>query len=159
MFHVGTLTPCWPSSSLDTKLIMMLSNLTRLASCLALASPPLLANGDTLFELAPQNPHSEHLMGDSIAISDGIAIISAPSTLATLGAAYLFDVHSGERLRRLQGADSVGDDMFGLSVAIDGNLAVVGAPWEDEVGNKAGAAYVFDVSTGDQLAKLLPAPG
>ncbi|MFT4540330.1 MAG: WD40 repeat protein [Planctomycetota bacterium] len=138
---------------------MMLSNLTRLASCLALASPPLLANGDTLFELAPQNPHSEHLMGDSIAISDGIAIISAPSTLATLGAAYLFDVHSGERLRRLQGADSVGDDMFGLSVAIDGNLAVVGAPWEDEVGNKAGAAYVFDVSTGDQLAKLLPAPG
>jgi len=40
-------------------------------------------------------------------------------------------------------------DAFGLSVAIEGNYAIVGAPLEDELNNgNSGKAYVFNVDTG-----------
>ena len=36
------------------------------------------------------------------------------------------------------------DDQFGLDISMDGNLAVVGAPQDDDVGSNAGAAYIFE---------------
>jgi hypothetical protein len=44
------------------------------------------------------------------------------------GAAYLFDRASGVQYAKLTAADGQARDTFGTSVAIDGNLAVVGAP-------------------------------
>ena len=46
-------------------------------------------------------------------------------------------------LAKLVAGDAVADDRFGTSVAIDGDLAVVGARWADEGGENAGVAYVF----------------
>lgn len=41
------------------------------------------------------------------------------------------------------------DDYFGVSVAIDGNNAIVGVPDEDDSGGSAsGKAYIFNVTTG-----------
>lgn len=34
-------------------------------------------------------------------------------------------------------------DMYGYSVAVDGDIAVVGAPWEDQAEEDAGSAYVY----------------
>jgi hypothetical protein len=39
-------------------------------------------------------------------------------------------------------------DSFGYSVAVSGNLMVVGAPQEDTGGNQVGSAYVYDLSSG-----------
>jgi hypothetical protein len=39
-------------------------------------------------------------------------------------------------------------DSFGYSVAVSGDIAVVGAPWEDAGGVDAGAAYVFSRDQG-----------
>ena len=54
---------------------------------------------------------------------------------------------------------NIGDN-FGLAVAVDGDLAVVGVPADDPGGlTNAGSAYVFDVTTGALVATLNnPAP-
>ena len=38
------------------------------------------------------------------------------------------------------------DDQFGYSVAISGNLAIIGAPYEDDAeGTNSGKAYVYQI--------------
>ena len=43
----------------------------------------------------------------------------------------------------LTASDAAASDEFGLSVAISGDTAVVGAHWDDDDGPKSGSAYVF----------------
>ena len=48
-----------------------------------------------------------------------------------------------------------GDDQFGYSVSVDGNLALVGAIGEDDAGGtNSGKVYIFDVTTGSLLHTL-----
>ena len=70
------------------------------------------------------------------------------------GSAYLFDVRTGQQLRKLTPLDGEANEQFGISVAIDGNIAVVGAYLDTHVATQAGSAYVFDITTGQQLFKL-----
>ena len=62
---------------------------------------------------------------------------------------------------KLLSDDGAAQDGFGLSVAISGDTAVVGALWDDDNGTSSGSAYVFrfDGSTWLQEAKLLPDEG
>ena len=61
------------------------------------------------------------------------------------GAAYVFEKQSGVwvEIQKLMASDAETSDWFGWSVAIDGDVVLVGAPGEDEKGSNAGAAYVF----------------
>ncbi len=52
-------------------------------------------------------------------------------------------------------ADPENETYFGRSVAVSGSTLVVGAHWDDEGANTAGAVYVFDAATGEQLHKLI----
>ncbi|MCB9838777.1 MAG: hypothetical protein H6813_05515 [Phycisphaeraceae bacterium] len=61
--------------------------------------------------------------------------------------------------RKLLPSDGARLDYFGSSVAIDGDLAIIGADGDDDNGFDSGSAYVFHVLTGQQLAKLLPSDG
>ncbi|MAO23716.1 MAG: hypothetical protein CMJ35_03285 [Phycisphaerae bacterium] len=45
---------------------------------------------------------------------------------------------------------------FGQSVAISGTTAIIGAPLEYNAGINSGSAYLFDMSTGQQLFELTP---
>jgi len=95
--------------------------------------------------------------GRSVAISGNTAIIGSDANDAAgdaSGAVYLFDVTTGNELFKLTGADTSTRDVFGFSVAISGNTALVGAQWDDDAGNQSGSAYLFDVATGNQLFKL-----
>ena len=59
---------------------------------------------------------------------------------------------------RLLANDIDRGDQFGLAVAIQGNVAVVGAPWDSPLGFATGAAYVFEKTTsGWQLQQKLTA--
>jgi hypothetical protein len=65
------------------------------------------------------------------------------------GSAYLFDVSDPANpieTAKITALDAQADDFFGFSVAVSGDLAVVGAIFEDQAGLAAGAAYVFDIS-------------
>ena len=61
------------------------------------------------------------------------------------GRAYIFDVVSGTEVARLTAADGLAGDFFGYDAAISGNTAVVSAI-RNEVGQRSGSIYVFDLS-------------
>lgn len=92
--------------------------------------------------------------GDSVAISGSTAIVGAFGDNSYAGAAYVFDVTTGEQLHRLTALDAASRDEFGRPVAISGNTAIVGAGGNDDAGGESGSAYLFDVITGNQLRKL-----
>ncbi len=55
--------------------------------------------------------------------------------------------------------DAATGDNFGESVAIDGDFAVAGAPFDDDAGSSSGSAYIFkfDGTNWNQQAKLVAA--
>ena len=57
--------------------------------------------------------------------------------------------------------DAGQDNRFGISVAIDGEYALVGAFFDDDFGTRSGSAYVFkrSGSTWTQQARLLASDG
>ena len=77
------------------------------------------------------------------------------------GSAYLFeDDGSGNFVfaGKLTASDGLPEATFGRTVAVDGNLAVVGAPLHSSDASAAGAAYLFerDESGWSQVAKITP---
>ena len=70
----------------------------------------------------------------------------------------IFDVTTGELLHTLDNPNAFSTsagDQFGISVAISGNYAIVGAYFEDDAGgNVSGKAYIFNVTTGELLHTL-----
>ena len=99
--------------------------------------------------------------GSSLAISGKYIIVGAPSANSGRGLVYIFDASTGRKLRTLEATDGVGGvgdgagDRFGESVAIFGNRVLVGAPYQNKAGGPmdTGAAYLFDLLSGVQLAK------
>ena len=88
--------------------------------------------------------------GFSVDIDNGIMIVGARSDNErgiTAGAAYLVDIDTGNQIRLLPPGVGAGDQ-FGFSVAISGNYAIVGAPFDRDLGFDTGAVYIFDSSTG-----------
>ena len=106
--------------------------------------------------------------GESVAVDDGIAVVSAPehdiNSNANAGAAYVFTRASdsgewSEPIELTAGSDSARNGLFGYSVAVDsdevdGDTIVVGAyqPQYPEGGQNVdvgpGAAYVFTRAPG-----------
>lgn len=84
--------------------------------------------------------------GRSVSISGDNLVVS---TRNTEGAAYVFSraVTSWgpmwSQKAKLQSSDKKSGNEFGRSVAISGDVIIVGAPYDDDRGNYAGAAYIF----------------
>ena len=66
------------------------------------------------------------------------------------GKVYIFDATTGSLLHTLHNPNAYGTsdgDVFGFSVAISGNYAIVGAHGEDDAGGTdSGKAYVYQIS-------------
>ncbi|MGB7582776.1 MAG: FG-GAP repeat protein [Sedimentisphaerales bacterium] len=94
-------------------------------------------------------------------------MITAPKTRYLIVSAFLFQiVFSCSALAHLEKvkffpSDANAGDGFGVSVAIDGNTAVVGAYQNDSNGGDCGAAYVYEFSGSQwvQKQKLIPSDG
>ncbi len=78
----------------------------------------------------------------------------AAATLVLSTAAAQADL--GDQLAKLLPDDGEAGDLFGFSVAINGATAIVGAYGDDDngSGSGSGSAYLFDATTGQQVAKL-----
>jgi len=105
--------------------------------------------------------------GYSVAISGNTAIMGAPDKISGsngLGAAYVFLESTGTWTQQaeLTASDEAGGDEFGLSVAISGGTAVIGAG-DKTVGSNQdqGVAYVFVGSGASwaQQAELIASDG
>ncbi|MCB9838539.1 MAG: hypothetical protein H6813_04305 [Phycisphaeraceae bacterium] len=121
-----------------------------------------VATGEQRFKLRPDDQAIFGFFGISVGVDGPVAIVGARGITTDVGAAYLFDTATGLQLHRLTPNDGGLNDRFGNSVAIAGSIAVVGSPRNDAVFGSSGAVYVFDVTTGQQLMKIVPndpAPG
>ena len=118
--------------------------------------------GEQLAKLVPSDGASLDYFGFSVAISDTTAVIGArhdDDNGFDSGSAYLFNLTTGSQIAKLLSIDGTDHDHFGYSVAISGNTVIVGADGDDDNGEGSGSAYLFDATTGAQLAKLLPNDG
>jgi len=109
--------------------------------------------------LTPSLPVYGDGFGWSVSLSGDTVLVGAPGKKGGLGAAYVF-VQSGStwtQQAKLQALDGAANDEFGDAVAIDGDTALVGAGWDDDLGGASGSAYVLvrSGSTWSQQAKLL----
>jgi len=104
--------------------------------------------------------------GISVAISGEMAIVGAhqdDDLGSNSGSAYVFERVNGAwtQTAKLTADDGAEDDLFGWSVAVDGDTAFVGAHQDDDRGSFSGSAYVFE-RIGDewtQIAKLAALDG
>ncbi|MFC3034249.1 FG-GAP repeat protein [Pseudoalteromonas fenneropenaei] len=104
--------------------------------------------------------------GQSIALSERFLVIGAPHSDTPQhdsGAAYVYiRAHGAWQFHtKLTASDGAEGDLFGISVALDGDTILVGADLNDERAEKAGAvyAYVFDGKQWRQQAKLMANDG
>ncbi len=108
------------------------------------------------------------LFGTSVAMSGQTVLVGAPleglSPGVNTGSAYVF-VRSGtswSQEAKLVASDGAVDDKFGTSVALSGNTALVGAPFDDlPRGSDAGSSYMFlrSGTSWSQQAKVIAADG
>jgi hypothetical protein len=85
-----------------------------------------------------------------VSVDGSVAVVGAPGVDGGRGAAYVF-VRDGDQWMQQQmltAFDAAVGDRFGAALAIDGTVALVGAPMESQAGLSAGAVYVFR-RTGD----------
>ena len=64
-----------------------------------------------------------------------------------------------QELFKLIASDGAVDDIFGFSVSTNGDRAIVGAYQDDDDGSRSGSAYVFDLTTEQELFKLTASEG
>jgi FG-GAP repeat len=96
--------------------------------------------------------------GSVVAIDGSTAVIGALRDTG-LGFAYIFQgplIGPWSQIDKLTGTDTAATDQFGVSVAVSGNMAVVGARKHN---GSVGAAYIFrdnGASDWQQVGKLTP---
>ena len=102
--------------------------------------------------------------GRSVAISGDNAIIGAFFENDQKGSAYLFERQTGGnwlQTDKLAASDSQSGDLFGYSVSISGDYAVISAHQNDDDGNNSGSAYIFQKQEGNwsERAKIIASDG
>lgn len=107
-------------------------------------------------------PQQDDLFGFSVAMTDRHIVVGAfgdERLGEATGAVYIFDRETRQQLHKLIAPDGAAFDVFGRTVDADGSLVVIGAFGDDDMGRDAGAAYVFNLETGDLVQKLLAPDG
>jgi len=121
------------------------------------------ATGVQVAKLLPNDGTELDHFGYSVAIENGVVAVGARyddnEDYTNSGSAYLFDASTGDQLFKLLPSDIQDRVEFGNSIAIHNDLVVVGAFQGNDNGSDSGSAYIFDATTGDQIAKLLPTDG
>ena len=110
----------------------------------------------TLDNPNPDNISQDDWFGVLVAISGNYAIAVSLRESSSDGKAYIFNVTTGALVHTLNNPNAYGStgDVFGRSIAIDGNYAIIGAAEDDAGGTLSGKAYIFDVTTGTLLKTL-----
>lgn len=105
---------------------------------------------------APDGASADHF-GSSVAISGSTILIGSPGGFGSAprtGVAYLFSDADGRfMLEKTLSPEVVDPDQeFGMAVALEANIAIIGAPGLGNHLATGGAAYVFDTTNDDGTA-------
>jgi hypothetical protein len=108
--------------------------------------------------LSSPNPQIGQFFGWSVAVSDKYVVVGTYFEFYgqnVAGVAYQFDAKTGARIGVFTSPHPQGGGLFGYSVAVSGDIVVVGAPGETSTtGGAGGHAYIFDAATGNLNATL-----
>ena len=127
--------------------------------------------GNDWFEecaLMPDDYESGDGFGESLAIDGNYVVVGAPRDNDNgwrSGSAYVFECDPNgvwAQADKLLADDGESYNKFGTAVAIYEDVAVIGAPDDDDLGNYSGSAYVFERDPNgvwSQVDKLLPDDG
>ena len=117
--------------------------------------------------LIPSDLHTDDEFGNWVAISVNTIAVGAHQhdhAASDAGAVYVFDKPAGgwtdmAETVEIVASDAAPRDSFGLSIALEGNRLIVGAPNDDDCGSRSGSAYVFERSGNQwlEVAKIVPA--
>lgn len=120
------------------------------------------STGAQLQKLTAADGFDNDRFGSAVAVTGNVALVGAyldDDLGQSSGAVYLFDTTTGTQISKLTASDGEALDYFGRSIAVAGDLAIIGADGDDDNGIDSGAAYIFEISTGRQLAKILASDG
>jgi hypothetical protein len=117
-------------------------------------------------KLFASNSAAGDWFGFSVSLSGDIALIGAEGdddNGANSGSAYVF-TRTGTtwtQQAKLLASDGATEDRFSFSVSLSGDIALIGAEFDDDNGANSGSAYVFTRTgtTWTQQAKLLASDG
>ena len=114
-----------------------------------------------LAKLTASDAEAFDFFGKSVALHGAVAIVGAPDAdqpgVSGAGAAYLFDLVDPREPREvaiLANADVGVLGNFGLHVATDDSVVLVGAPNDDAAAANGGAVFVYDARTGTPLEPI-----
>jgi len=95
-------------------------------------------------KLVASDATMDNAFGWSVSIDGDTAVVGAPMSTGG-GAAYVFTRSGGmwTQQQKLTADDGATGDQFGMSIDLEGETVVVGAPGDDDGGSSAGSAYVF----------------
>ncbi|MFT5058522.1 MAG: hypothetical protein ACI89E_001296, partial [Planctomycetota bacterium] len=60
---------------------------------------------------------------------------------------------------KILASDGAPSDVYGSAVGVAGNRVIVGSQWDDDNGSGSGSAYIYNATTGLELAKLIASNG
>lgn len=100
--------------------------------------------------------------GYSVAISGNMAVVGSRFS-NNIGAAYVYDYNGIQwnEMTKLVASDVAVSDEFGIPVAMEGNVIIVGAYRDDDNGTNSGSAYIFefDGANWNETQKLTASDG
>jgi len=99
-------------------------------------------------KLVASDAYGGQMLGSSAAIDGNVAILGAvgdDDLGDESGSAYIYRFDGNEWIeeQKLLASDGAEDDQFGYSVSISGNVAVVSAPFDDDLASDSGSAYIY----------------
>jgi len=108
--------------------------------------------------------------GHFVALSGEVALVGAPTdddVADNAGSVYVFRYNPGSNSwveeTELHASDADNDDRFGLCVAFDGDIALIGSRHDDDNGSDSGSVYFFRYDPGSgswtEEAKLFASDG
>jgi hypothetical protein len=125
-----------------------------------------ISSGDWIEKqkLLASDGETQDYFGGSISINGDTALIGAYDENVGRGAVYVFtrtDATTWAEQAKLTASDGTISDLFGCSVSLFGDIALIGASRDDDAGQMSGSAYVFirNGTTWTQQQKLLASDG
>ena len=117
-------------------------------------------------KLLPADDDPDALFGHSVGISGETVLIGTPgheflNQYTRSAYVFRFDGSNWVQEAKLAASDGAEADLYGITVDLDGDTALIGAPYDDVVERDSGSAYVFhfDGSNWVQQQKITPADG
>ena len=105
--------------------------------------------GTTWTQMTKIGASGSNKLGWSVSISLPCVIMGAYGTNSNTGAAHIYELVESSWYGKgeLTASDGMTMDLFGSSVAIDGDYAICGSPGHDLTAGGEGAAYIFEKPT------------